>query len=293
MKIGFMTNVLVKNGLTDIKDIAYFAKQNGFEDLEVGPTIALDQERFENVINYGVNINSLTYCRNYLSSNVDEANLHIKGLMDRIEFASKLGISQITTSTGINKQISEGVYDSVDSIRLRPEKSLDEFYELFAPIVEKAEKKNVKIAFENCPLMGNIAISPYMWRKIFERLNSNMVGLTYDPSHLIWEHIDPIKPLYEFKDKIFQIHAKDTIVNHEVLSDLGFLTDFSWWRYCIPGDGDLDWTTFFKAVHDIEFDRTISIEHEDMRYEGSIEKVEDGLIKSREYLLKIINKEFI
>jgi sugar phosphate isomerase/epimerase len=291
MKIGFMTNVLVKNGLTDIEDIAKFAKKNGFEDLEVGPTIELNQRKFEKVINYGININSLTYCRNFLSSDKNESATHIKGLLDRIDFASEIGISQITTSTGINKKISEGIYDSVDSIRRRPEKSLDEFYELFAPIVEKAEKRNVKIAFENCPLMGNIAISPYMWRRIFDKFDCDYVGLTYDPSHLIWEQIDPIKPLYEFKDKIFQIHAKDTIVNFNLLKDVGFLTDFSWWRYCIPGNGDLDWVAFFRAIKEIGFDQTISIEHEDREYEGSIEKVEEGLIKSQNYLLKIINKE--
>ncbi len=108
-------------------------------------------------------------------------------------------------------------------------------------LVEQAEKNNVRLCFENCPLMGNIAISPVMWKKLFERLPSDHLGLAYDPSHLVWEMIDPYTPLLEFKDKIFHVHAKDTAIDRVKLARTGILTDFSWWSYRIPGRGELDW----------------------------------------------------
>jgi sugar phosphate isomerase/epimerase len=288
MKMGFMTNILVSNGMESLDEIANWAVLNKFQDLEVGPTIPLDEEIFEKVINEKISISSLTYCRNYLSSDKEEAKTHIEGLKSRIEFASKLGIEKIVTSTGINKTIEEGIYDSADSIRRLPEKSLGEFYEIFAPIVDLAEKRNVKLAFENCPLMGNIAISPYMWRLIFEKIKSDKVGLAYDPSHLIWQFIDPIKPIIEFKDKIFHFHAKDTLIFEDILKDRGIFTDLDWWRYCIPGDGILDWKAFFKTIKDCGFDNTISIEHEDINYEGSIERVHKGLLNGKKFIDQLL-----
>ncbi len=288
MNIGFMTNILVSNGMKSLEDIASWALLNNFQDIEVGPTIPLVQNVFENVINNKINISSLTYCRNFLSSDIKESSTHIQGLKDRIEFASKLGIEKIVTSTGIDKRIEEGVYDSADSIRKRPEKSLDLFYEVFAPIVDFAEKKNVKLAFENCPLMGNIAISPYMWRLIFEKIKSDKVGLAYDPSHFIWQFIDPIKPIIEFKDKIFHFHAKDTIIFDSILTDRGVFTDLEWWRYCIPGDGLLDWKLFIETIKDCGFDNTISIEHEDKNYEGSIERVQEGILNGKRYFERFL-----
>ena len=192
MRLGFMTNILVKKGMVHLDEIAEWAAAQGFEDLEVGPTVPMERELFERVLEKGkVAITSLTYCRNFLSTDSGEAEAHIAELKKRIAFAGDLGIEKIVTSTGINKTLEEGIYDKADSIRRTPARSLDQFVETFAPIVEYAEKKNVKLAFENCPLMGNIAISPVMWREILKRLDSKMVGLAYDPSHLVWQFIDP------------------------------------------------------------------------------------------------------
>jgi len=207
MRLGFMTNILVKKGMLHLDEIAEWAAAQGFEDLEVGPTVPMERELFERVLEKGkVAITSLTYCRNFLSTDSGEAEAHIAELKKRIAFAGDLGIEKIVTSTGINKTLEEGIYDKADSIRRTPARSLDQFVETFAPIVEYAEKKNVKLAFENCPLMGNIAISPVMWREILKRLDSKMVGLAYDPSHLVWQFIDPYAPVAEFGDRIFHVH---------------------------------------------------------------------------------------
>lgn len=289
MKIGFMTNILVKEGLKNFEQLAEWAVATGFEDLEVGPTVPLDQALYDKVLGKGeIRISALTYCRNFLSTDREEASQHISELKKRIEFAGRLGIEKIVTSTGIDKTVEEGVYDRADSIRKIPIRSLDLFEQTFLPIVDLAEKNGVKLAFENCPLMGNIAISPYMWRVIFNRLDSEKVGLTLDPSHLIWQLIDPYVPIAEFASRIFHVHAKDTRIDRTRLADMGFLTDFSWWQYKIPGQGELDWSRFIGELKANGFDNTISIEHEDSEYEGTLALVQEGLVKGLSYLRSII-----
>lgn len=292
MKLGFMTNVLVAKGMKALPEIASWAVDNGFSALEVGPTVPLDEKLYSEVLSeYPIKITALTYCRNFLSTDEAEAENHIAELRKRICFASNLGIEKIVTSTGIDKTVEEGVYDRADAIRKIPIRSLDKFVSTFEPIIKLAEENNVKLAFENCPLMGNIAISPYMWREIFARIDSPMVGITYDPSHLIWQMIDPYKPIEEFSSHIFHIHAKDTIVDREVLAETGILTDFSWWQYVIPGNGEIDWRRLIDLLKENGFTGTISIEHEDKNYENTLEDVKDGILRGRSYLEQFIKKE--
>lgn len=299
MKIGFLTNALVEqarrsgsDAFSTLPQVADWAAAHGFTDLECGPMLPLDRAAYEQVLGEGrIGISALIYCRNYLSTDPEEAAQHLAALRERIEFAGALGIDKVVTSTGIDKSVVEGLYDRDLALRDRgnlirriPAQSLDRVVDLFGPLVELAEKNNVRLCFENCPLMGNIAISPVMWKKIFERLPSDHLGLAYDPSHLVWEMIDPYTPLLEFKDKIFHVHAKDTAIDRVKLARTGILTDFSWWSYRIPGRGELDWRQLLGQLIAEGYDGTISLEHEDAAYEGSVEAVENGLLDGKAWL---------
>ena len=55
----------------------------------------------------------------------------------------------------------------------------------------------------------NVAYSPTIWRRMFEIIPDDNFGLNYDPSHLIWQFIDEVRPIHEFRDRIFHVHAKD------------------------------------------------------------------------------------
>ena len=79
------------------------------------------------------------------------------------------------------------------------EENLDEFAKVWPPIVKFAGDHGVKIAIENCPMIfsndewpggNNLAISPYIWRKMWEIIPDQNFGLNLDPSHLIWQMID-------------------------------------------------------------------------------------------------------
>ena len=306
MKIGFLTNALVEQAkrsdstaFRTLPQVADWAAAHGFTDLECGPMLPLDRAAYEQVLSEGkISITALIYCRNYLSTDPQEAEQHLAALKERIEFAGALGIDKVVTSTGIDKSVVEGLYDRDPAlsdrgnlIRRIPAQSLDRVVDLFGPLVELAEKNNVRLCFENCPLMGNIAISPVMWKRIFERLPSDHLGLAYDPSHLVWEMIDPYTPILEFRDKIFHVHAKDTAIDRVRLARTGILTDFSWWSYRIPGRGELDWRELLDQLRAIGYEGTISLEHEDAAYEGSVEAVEQGLLDGKTWLEKCMSPE--
>lgn len=299
MKIGFLTNALVeqarRNGLNTFQtldEVAAWAADHGFTDLECGPMLPLDRAAYERVLGEGrIAITALIYCRNYLSTDPEEAATHLAELKKRIEFAGALGIDKVVTSTGIDKRIEEGIYDRDPNVKDRgnmirriPVRSLDQVVDLYGPLLELAEKNNVRLCLENCPLMGNIAISPVMWRRIFQRLDSDKLGLAYDPSHLVWEMIDPYAPLDEFKDKIFHVHAKDAAIDRARLAETGILTDFSWWSYRIPGRGELDWKKLLSKLKANGYTGTISLEHEDAAYEGTLPAVEQGLLDGKAHL---------
>ena len=299
MKIGFLTNALVEqarrsglNAFQTLDEVAAWAAAHGFTDLECGPMLPLDRAAYERVLGEGrIAITALIYCRNYLSTDPEEAATHLAELKKRIEFAGALGIDKVVTSTGIDKRIEEGIYDRDPNVKDRgnmirriPVRSLDQVVDLYGPLLELAEKNNVRLCLENCPLMGNIAISPVMWRRIFQRLDSDKLGLAYDPSHLVWEMIDPYAPLDEFKDKIFHVHAKDAAIDRARLAETGILTDFSWWSYRIPGRGELDWKKLLSKLKANGYTGTISLEHEDAAYEGTLPAVPQGLLDGKAHL---------
>lgn len=299
MKIGFLTNALVEqarrsglNAFQTLDEVAAWAADHGFTDLECGPMLPLDRAAYERVLGEGrIAITALIYCRNYLSTDPEEAATHLAELKKRIEFAGALGIDKVVTSTGIDKRIEEGIYDRDPNVKDRgnmirriPVRSLDQVVDLYGPLLELAEKNNVRLCLENCPLMGNIAISPVMWRRLFQRLDSDKLGLAYDPSHLVWEMIDPYAPLDEFKDKIFHVHAKDAAIDRARLAETGILTDFSWWSYRIPGRGELDWKKLLSKLKANGYTGTISLEHEDAAYEGTLPAVEQGLLDGKAHL---------
>lgn len=299
MKIGFLTNALVEqarrsglNTFQTLDEVAAWAADHGFTDLECGPMLPLDRAAYERVLGEGrIAITALIYCRNYLSTDPEEAATHLAELKKRIEFAGALGIDKVVTSTGIDKRIEEGIYDRDPNVKDRgnmirriPVRSLDQVVDLYGPLLELAEKNNVRLCLENCPLMGNIAISPVMWRRIFQRLDSDKLGLAYDPSHLVWEMIDPYAPLDEFKDKIFHVHAKDAAIDRARLAETGILTDFSWWSYRIPGRGELDWKKLLSKLKANGYTGTISLEHEDAAYEGTLPAVQQGLLDGKAHL---------
>jgi sugar phosphate isomerase/epimerase len=297
MKIGLLTNSLAWAGINELNKIADWAVENGFQDMEVGPSIPLNEEVFNTVREKrNIDISAFIYCRNFLTENEELASEYKQSLIDRINFAPKVGVKKIICSTGLSRKSML----NKDNLFFDPEESLNEVAEVFKEFIELAEKNNVKLCFENCPLMGNIAISPYMWDRLFEKLDSDKIGLVLDPSHLIWQFISPYENIFKYGKKIYHVHGKDCEVNYEVLGKLGILHSASkagsglmegenaikktWWRYRLPGLGDINWNKIIANLHEIGYKGTISIEHEDPVWEGSLDMVQAGLLKAKKHI---------
>ncbi len=280
MRKSFHTNAFAWAGVTNIEKVADFAVAAGFDGLEVGPMFELDENTFRCVLQK-TDITAFIYCRNFIDDDKSVAEKERKELMRRMEFASKLGVKKIITSTGISKALSFG-----DS-GCDPMKSLDLAAGFLKETVEEAKKLDMYVCLENCPMYRNIATSPYMWQRLFEKVNSERLGLCYDAGHFVWQFIDPYQPLVDFADKIYHLHLKDTKLFPEKLNEVGILhntgkergfDENQWWRHTIIGDGEIDYTRFLEKVNELPSKLLdVSFEMEDYIFECVPEKVETGL----------------
>jgi len=148
------------------------------------------------------------------------------------------------------------------------------FYTDFAA---RAADLGVRLAMENWTATNICNLA--QWQLIFETVPAENFGLNFDPSHLVWQGIDHLKAVEVFADRIFHVHAKDTEIVAHKLAWVGNLCGAGWWRYCIPGYGEVNWGVFIARLRDNGYDNTLSIEHED-RALGR----EEGFMKGINYL---------
>ena len=124
---------------------------------------------------------------------------------------------------------------------------------------------------------------------MFEDLGSPNLGLNYDPSHMIWQHMDYLKPMRDFASRIFHAHAKDVRIDHEKLNEVGILAHPAEYHTPkLPGLGDVDWGKFFSTLVDTGYRGPVCVEVEDRAYEGSLEDRQDSLRQSYRYLKNFI-----
>ncbi len=232
-----------------------------------------------------VEISSLAFYPNTMDGDLEKRAANIAHLKNVIAASAKLGVNMVTTFIG---------RDQTKTV----EENIELFQEIWPPIIALAEQNQVKVAIENCPMLfgaeqwpggQNLMTTPAIWRKLFALIDSEYFGLNYDPSHFIWQQIDYIKPLYEFKDKIFHVHYKDIKIYQDKLDDYGIMAyPLSYMAPKLPGLGDVDWGKYVSALTDIGYDSYTCIEVEDRAFEGSREKVLDSLKLSKRYMEQFV-----
>ena len=232
-----------------------------------------------------VEISSLAFYPNTMDGNLEKREAAVAHLKKVICASARLGVNMVTTFIG---------RDQTKSV----EENLELVKEIWPPIVALAEEKGVKIAIENCPMLfgrdqwpggQNLMTTPAIWRKVFEILPSPNLGINYDPSHFVWQMIDYIRPLYEFKDKIFHVHYKDIKLYPDKLREVGIMAyPLDFMSPKLPGLGDVDWGKYVSALTDIGYDGYTCIEVEDRAFEGSREKVLDSLRLSKRYMEQFV-----
>jgi len=249
----------------------------------------LDEEKIAYIKGYcakkNVEISSLAFYPNTMDGNLEKREAAVAHLKNVIRASSKLGVNMVTTFIG---------RDQTKSV----EENLELVKEVWPPIIALAEELGVKIAIENCPMLfgrdqwpggQNLMTTPAIWRKVFEILPSPNLGINYDPSHFVWQMIDYIRPLYEFKDKIFHVHYKDIKLYPDKLNDVGIMAyPLDFMSPKLPGLGDVDWGKYVSALTDIGYDSFTCVEVEDRAFEGSREKVLDSLKLSKRYMEQFV-----
>ena len=299
MKIGLVSAILPTLTFEELID---YSQKVGFKCVEVCcwpkgkaarryagvthiDTNGLTKEKMEYYLKYAkdrdVAISSLGYYPNALDPDKEAAKVSIDHINELIDVSAEMGVNMVTTFIGRDK--TKNVEDN-----------LDLFKTVWTPIIAHAEDKKVRIAIENCPMLytanewpggNNLACSPYIWHKMFEMIPSDYFGLNFDPSHPYLTHSSYIKPLYDFKDKIFHIHFKDIKIYQEKLDEYGvFSYPALWHSPKLPGLGGVDFAAFCSALNDIRYDGPACIEVEDKAFEGSLDDVKRGIEQSYRFM---------
>jgi len=299
IKLGFLSAILADQ---TFEEVVSFASESGYACVEImcwppgkaerryaGVThidvTNFSKEKVDSIHNLlkekFVSISALGYYPNPLEADQKKSDYYVDHIRKVIDAVNQLGLQNVNTFIGRDHQKNL-------------EDNFEKFKKIWPPIVKYAEEKGVKIGIENCPMFftndewpggKNLASSPAIWRRMFEEIPSVNFGLNYDPSHLIWQFMDYVRPIYEFKDRIFHVHIKDAKVLRENLNDVGILaTPLSFHSPKLPGLGDVDWGKFFSALTDIGYDGSACVEVEDRAFEGSLEMRKRSLVQSREYL---------
>lgn len=242
-------------------------------------------EIIETLKRNNIYISGLGYYPNPLDADEKRAEVYIEHIKKVIKAAAKLGVPVVNTFVGRD-----------------PKKSVNENLEKFAKvwpgIVKAAEESEVKIGIENCPMYftrdewpggKNLATTPVIWRKMFEIIPSPNFGLNYDPSHMVWQQMDEVKPIFEFSNKLFHIHLKDVKVYRDKLNDVGIMAyPLDYHSPKIPGLGDVDWRGFFSALTSVKYRGPVCIEVEDKAFEDSPDDVKVAILTARNYLKQFL-----
>ena len=305
MKLGFISSILEQDSYEEMMDTA---AELGFECVEVacwpkgkaerryagvshidGERVLEDDAYAKHIIEYAeernIKISSLGYYPNTLDPDENKRALAIEHLKNLIRASKKLGVNMVTTFIGRDQ--SKTVEENLEIVK-----------EVWLSILKVAEENQVRVAIENCPMLfgedqwpggQNLMTMPVIWEKVFSILDSEYLGINYDPSHFVWQMMDYIKPIYQFKDKIFHVHYKDIKVYQDKLEKYGSMAyPLQYMSPKLPGLGDVDWGKYVSALTDIGYEGYTCIEIEDKAFEGSRERVIDSLKLTKKYLRQFV-----
>ncbi len=302
MKLGLLTAPFPRRSL---ERVAAWAAGEGFEMLEVAcwPAAGAERRRYAGTSHidvtkvdpgsvrdlldrHGLEISSLAYYPNNLHPDAKErraANTHLRKVIDA---AATLGVS--TVGTFVGRDQTKNVSDN-----------FREYRKVWPRLVDHAEKRGVKIAIENCPMIfsddewpggTNLAATPAAWDEMFSIVDSRSFGLNLDPSHLVWLMIDAERVVRDYAAKIFHVHAKDLEIDRDGLYRHGTASlGMGWQVPRLPGLGEVRWDRFVSALYREGYDYVVSIEHEDRTFEGTEELVKRGFLIARDTLRPLLH----
>lgn len=179
--------------------------------------------------------------------------------------AKAMGVSVVTGFMG--SPIWKYWYSFPQTSEEMVEEGFQEIYDLWTPIFDEFDKCGVKFALEVHPT--EIAFDYYTSERLLEKFdNRPTLGFNFDPSHLVWQGIDPVLFLKEFIDKVYHVHVKDVAVNLDgkngiLGSHITFGDPRRGWDFVSPGHGDVDFDKINRVLNWANYQGPLSVEWED------------------------------
>ncbi len=180
--------------------------------------------------------------------------------------AARLGVQTVVGFTG------SSIWKYVAMFPPASPAMVDAGYQDFAdrwnPILDVFDEVGVRFAHEVHP--SEIAYDYYTTQRALAAIDHRPAfGLNWDPSHMVWQQIDPVQFIWDFRDRIYHVDCKDTKVaradgRRGVLgSHLSWADPRRGWDFVSTGQGDVDWEACFRMLTTIGYQGPISIEWED------------------------------
>jgi sugar phosphate isomerase/epimerase len=242
-------------------------------------------------------------------------NADLPGLADEVKEA--VGTADVTVptlamfgnplgDTEIDRQTHDGWVKLIDHahlfgakviagftgrVRNKPlPESLPRFREIWGELAKRAADKGVRIAFENCPMLGtwqtgdwNIAHNPVAWEMMFNEVTDDALGLEWEPCHQLYYLIDPLPQLRHWMPKIYHVHGKDASVDWDLIRSQGIHGPDPFAYHRTPGFGDTNWVDVISALRKGGYPGSIDIEGwHDPVYRDELEMT--GQVHSLNYL---------
>lgn len=180
--------------------------------------------------------------------------------------AQRLGVNTVVGFTG------SSIWKYVAMFPPVSQDTIDEGYADFArrwnPILDEFDKLGVRYAHEVHP--SEIAYDYWTTVRTLDAIeHREAFGLNWDPSHFVWQDLDPVAFLWDFKDRIYHVDCKDAVRrvgngrNGRLGSHLAWADPRRGWDFVSTGHGDVPWESSFRMLNSIGYDGPISIEWED------------------------------
>jgi len=272
MKVGMLTAPFGKEKFETVLD---FAEEAGIPCLEIVAhpgSKHIDPEKLTRaqvekisamVAERDLEISSLAYYTN--TSDPDTYKAVQKHAKKTIDAAAALGVPTVCMLAGMPVEGMSKI-ETIQKVLPR----------VFGPILTHARKRNINIALENWFATCLQGLDTF--ECMFDTIKDPNFGLNYDPSHFYHQECDLLLPVSMFSERIFHTHAKDTLVDRAKRARVG-IYGAGWWRYVIPGFGNIDWGEYVSHLRMNGYDGVLSIEHED-----GAQTREEGFIRGTRYL---------
>lgn len=310
MKLSVLSNLYGNRPLEDV--LKQFQAQ-GVEMVEIGcggypgkahcdPDVLLNDDakltEFKALFEkYGIGICALSCHGNAIHPNKEIAAAFDRDYRNCVLLAEKLGIDTIVTFSGCPGDSPDAKYPNWVTCPWPEDflKILDwQWNEVLIPYWKEAaafaEAHHVsRIAFEMHP--GFCVYNPETCMKLRAAVGP-ILGANLDPSHLVWQGIEPAYAIRYLGDAIYHVHAKDTKIDHINTATTGVLDTKhysdeihrAWvFRAVGYGHGEAFWRDFIDNLRLVGYDRVLSIEHED-----SLMSVDEGLDKAIRFLKPLL-----